>query len=148
MEIRFQAELFALVMGVALAIGWALLLLSASIWQRVWRWVDDDDGPKKPNYFIAKVMTWLGFTRDRASSCFPWQRKGGGCSDDISAGDCAIWYPLLALLVAPLVVALCIRFYPIALAAGTLYLLARLARFARRHKKLFDKHIKDPEAHK
>lgn len=148
MGIRFQAELFAFAMGVALAVGWALLLLLTGIWQKVWRWVDDDQSPENPNYFIAKVMTWLGFTGDRASNIYPWQRNGGDSSNDISGGGRAFWYPLLALLVAPLMAALCIRFYPVALTAGTLYLVARLARFARRHKKLFDKHIKDPEAHK
>lgn len=148
MEIRFQAELFALAMGLALAVGWVLLLAITSIWQAVLRWVDDDESPKKPNYFIAKVMNRLGFTMDRDSRAYPWQRKGGDRTGDISGGDCAFWYPLLALLWTPLLIALCIRVYPVALTVATLYLVARLARFARRHKKLFDKHIKDPEAHK
>jgi hypothetical protein len=38
--------------------------------------------------------------------------------------------------------------YPLTLTGATLCLVAFLARFARRHKKLFDKHLKDPEAHK
>lgn len=43
---------------------------------------------------------------------------------------------------------LAIKFYEVPMALGLLYAIAHTARFARRHKKLFDEHVKDPEAHK
>jgi hypothetical protein len=40
------------------------------------------------------------------------------------------------------------RLWPLALFCIALLAVAHVSRFARRHKKLFDKHVKDPEAHK
>lgn len=43
---------------------------------------------------------------------------------------------------------LAVKFYEIPMGLALLYAIAHTARFARRHKKLFDEHVKDPEAHK
>lgn len=69
------------------------------------------------------------------------QKKGETKTDAFS------WLFFIAFWV-PLSIYLVVKLYALALFVASLVAIAFVARFARRHKKLFDKHIKDPEAHK
>jgi hypothetical protein len=59
-------------------------------------------------------------------------------------------YPCLvvASFFAPMVCLFAVTAYPITIGVLTVLLLAHLARFSRRHKKMFDEHIEDKNAHK
>lgn len=127
-------------LGLLLGLGWVALYIFSWAWAWSWAWIDDAKAPRT-NPLIKFVMHLRGYD----DGDWVWKfRKGDKKSD----GESGFFYPLLALLVGPLFVVTAVTIYPVTLAALTLFLLARLARFARRHKKLFDKHIKDPDAHK
>ncbi|PRA53200.1 MULTISPECIES: hypothetical protein [Pseudomonas] len=145
MELNLKPEGVALVIGALLAIAWIALIVGSKVWQLTWNWIDDDESRVECNPLVFAVMRRLGYTRDRDSTSYPYQ-KGDG--EKISDGSLAVVLPLFLLLVCPLAIVVGFRLYPLVIAAITLFLIARLARFARRHKKLFDKHLKDPEAHK
>ena len=53
------------------------------------------------------------------------------------------WLVSFILLLSPTIIWVSFLFYPIVLSAVSFWLIANLARYARRHKKLFDKHLKD-----
>lgn len=127
-------------LGLLLGLGWVALYVLSWVCAWCWAWIDDAKAPRS-NPLISFVMHRRGYT----DGDWLWRfRKGDKKSD----GKSGFFYPLLALLLSPLFVVTAVTIYPVTLAALTLFLLARLARFARRHKKLFDKHIKDPDAHK
>lgn len=143
MEIQCVTPYIAsFVIGFILFVLWPTAILCADILGRVLAWIDDAEKPKR-NMLTAKVMGMLGY-RDDGGRCLPYVKKGR--SD--SSGEIAIFLPGVILFLAPITLYLSITLYPVTIGVFTLYLLARLARFARRHKKLFDKHIKDPDAHK
>ena len=127
-------------LGLLLGLGWCALYVLSWAWSWSWAWIDDSEAPTA-NHLISFVMRRMGWSDgDR------WFRFRKG--DQISDGASGFFYPLLTLVFAPTLAVLAVKIYPATLAALTLFLMARLARFARRHKKLFDKHIKDPDAHK
>lgn len=131
----------ALILGLALCMLWIFVAIGSSVWCWVWAWIDDAEAPKE-NRLMAFIMIKRGYTR-RDSECYPWEKDRS-----LSDGSGAFYIPLVALTVAPSFIVVAFLLYPVTIGAFTLYLLARLARFARRHKKLFDKHIADPDAHK
>ena len=83
-----------------------------------------------PIDYEAKIASWDGEI----------YRRGEDCEAYI------VWVGL-ALVFAPTVIALCVLYYPIALTAGLLVLIAFLARAGRRHNKLFKKHCASKTAH-
>ena len=145
MDLNFKPEGVALAAGFFLALVWIASIVGSKLWAMTWNWIDDGDSKVEFNPLVLAVMRRLGYTNDRDSSCYPYQKNKG---EDISDGSRAVFFPLLLLLFSPLAIVIGYRLYPLTIAAITLFLLARLARFARRHRKLFDKHLKDPEAHK
>lgn len=145
MELNVKPEGVALVIGALLAIAWMASIIGSKVWQMTWNWIDDDDSRVEYNPLVFAVMKRLGYTRDRDSACYPYQNSDG---KKISDGSTAVFLPFFLLFVSPLAIVIGFRLYPLVIAAITLFLIARLARFARRHKKLFDKHLKDPAAHK
>lgn len=134
--------IFSALAGVALCVLWWLILIAERAWNKVWSWIDD--AKRKPSYLINRWCELNGYKKDNYSSYNPWRNDKGS-----SAGnDYGVFGPVPYLLFAPIVLALALWFYPVAIAAFTLYLLARLARFSRRLSKRFELHEKDPEAHK
>lgn len=129
-------------LGLLLGLGWVALYVLSWVWAWSWAWIDDSKAPKA-NPLISFVMRRMGW-KELDGGCFVYEK---GCHE-WSDGASGFFYPLLALLFLPTLAVTAVTFYPVTLAAVTLLLMARLARFARRHKKLFDKHIKDPDAHK
>ena len=55
---------------------------------------------------------------------------------------------VLGAIPLPMIVIFLYDVYPVTLTIGVLIVLAHLARFSRRHKKIFDEHVKDKSAHK
>lgn len=140
-------------LGVILAAGWIASLLLCGIWNRAWAWIDDSK-PSSHNAMVAKVMQWLGYQKDDGSYGYTKVKevvqltRGTHTSYKYSDGGEGFFYPLIILFAGPTIILLAIAIYPVTIGIATAFALARLARFARRHKKLFDKHIKDPDAHK
>lgn len=136
--------------SLALSSLWLIAVLSAYVWGWIWAWVDDGKRPKR-NSLLSLSMRAQGWSVSEPGNSWAY-RKGdkteGYDRREGSDGEAGFFYPLLALCFGPWVIAASILFYPVALAIATAFALAHVARFARRHKKLFDKHVGDPDAHK
>lgn len=130
-------------LGVLLGLVWVAAYGLGWVWAWTWAWIDDRKTPSQ-NPLIEFAMAKMGWEKAHNRSIFIYRKGSDGCSD----GACGFFYPLVAIAVAPASITLMILLYPLTLSIFLACLLARLARFARRHKKLFDKHIKDPDAHK
>ena len=142
MEIECSAQGFALslVAGGCLIVIWLALYLLAWVWAWCWSWVDDAKVVKR-NPLLRLIMQKMGWIEHHES--FLYEKD-----DDYSDGAVAFLIPLCVLGFAPPLIFISIYLYPITIFCFALLLIAHIARFARRHKKLFDKHIKDPGAHK
>lgn len=130
------------VLSVLLAFGWTAINILCWIWSWIWAWIDDAEAPKSGAIIHFLVMQ-RGF-KEHDGFHFKYKSDDGDYSD----GWLEFFLPMVILVLAPPVLLLSFLLWPLTLSIFGLYLTARLARFARRHKKLFDKHIKDPEAHK
>lgn len=128
------------VLGIIFGMAWIGAYFLSWVWAWSWAWVDDCEAPKD-NPLILRVMTKMGY----GEGDWLYRYKKDKHKTD---GERAFFFPLLALVLTPTLAALLTFIYPVTLCAICLYLIARLTRFARRHKKLFDKHIKDPSAHR
>lgn len=137
-----DAYKIAIAVGIYLAALWVLAYILCWVGQWVWAWLDDSEvgkGNKIVNYLSKKA----GYT-DRDCSTFRFYTPSGGISDGaLPFVTCG------ALLSAVPFVAVCaFSFYPITIGAATAIAVAFIARFALRNKKLFDKHVKNKDAHK
>jgi hypothetical protein len=113
-----------------------LAVLIGELWRHSWAWIDDSEPGRNPVLDrLAKLRGWAPEEGGR------WIDKKG----DRKYG--ALFLPCTIAFASPLSIFLGIKLYPFLLAAICLFLIAYVARFARRHKKLFDKHLKDPKAH-
>jgi hypothetical protein len=139
----FPEQLMAFFMlGFPLAALLMLAVLGGLVWSKAWAWIDDSEPGRNPvNDMLARLRGWTPYTTE-SGSYFWWKDKKGETKCDV------IFAYAFTTLLLPLATFLSIKFYPLLLTVLTLLLLAYVARFARRHKKLFDKHLKDPEAHK
>ncbi len=136
--------LACLLLGVACFILMLIVVGVGKAWRHAWAWVDDSEPGRNPVLeTLAKLRGWTQYDPNCGSSkCLWWtDRKGETKTDAV-----LFFFPLI--VGAPLAIYLSIKLYPLLVAALTLLAVAFVARFARRHKKLFDKHLKDPKAHK
>ena len=118
-------------------------LLSWGI-QWAWSWVDDSEIGKR-NWIVRKIAHWRGYEdRDTYISSFLYTDKSG----DMSDGSNPFFLVAFVTSIIPMTLVLSINFYPVALSVLTLTLIAHVARFSRRHKKIFDEHVKDKSVHK
>ncbi|MFU6981307.1 hypothetical protein ACM75Z_27950 [Pseudomonas aeruginosa] len=137
--------LFTFILGVVLAFLWAFAVFLAWAWGRAWAWIDDSKPPKH-NLLIHWVMWLLGFKLEGGYwSVWLYIHEKSGVGSD---GHIGFFAPILISILAPSLLLLSFDLYPVTVCGLTLFAVAHLARFARRHKKLFDKHIADPNAHK
>lgn len=143
MQFNPEMLLWAMVAGMLLVLFWIALILLGAAWNAAWNWIDDYEQPRKNNPVIRVAMLMLGY-KLRDCDYFPYVSASGGDSE----GAPGVGIPMLILFCAPFAILICIFLYEIPLTLISLYLIARVARFSRRHKKLFDKHLKDPAAHK
>lgn len=114
------------------------------IGQWVWAWVDDSE------IFECNVLIYCVMVKALRyeSSGGVWDyikdtKSGTRKSDGLIA-----FALLLSLSAVPLLSYLSFVFYQVFLCTASVVAIAYLARFARRHKKLFDKHVKNEDAHK
>ena len=131
-------------LGLLLGLAWFALYVLSWAWVWIWAWMDDSKSSKR-NPLIKKVNKWRGL-EPGGGVCAKhgYEDKDGNKKD----GEGGFFYPFLALLFGPTALLLMFMLYPLTLSVVTGFAIAHLARFARRHKKLFDKHLKNPEAHK
>lgn len=130
------------VIGFLLALGWIAINILCWAWNWIWAWIDDSE-PQKSGAIIHFLAMRRGF-KIHKSEYFKYRSDDGYYSN----GWAELLLPMVILFFGPAIFLLGFLLYPLTLSAFGLYLTARLARFARRHKKLFDKHVKDPDAHK
>jgi hypothetical protein len=125
--------------GYGLAVLAGLVILGGKIWRHALGWIDDSEAGRNPVLdFFARLRGWKP-----SESLYGqrWVDRKGSDQHD------AAFLPIFGVIWAPISIYLTVRFYPVLLTALTLFAVAHVARFARRHKKLFDKHLKDPSAH-
>ena len=154
---------------------WILSFIVAEIWRFAWAWVDDSK-PAKRNFLIKEITkvikpTWIypvyngeaakkrgdvfGYAKDKkfknADLTQQTLREGvdykyewrWDCREQTKA---CLWFLLSAPL--PFIILFAIKFYMIVAIAGSLILIAHLARFARRLSKKFNIHSNDTDIHK
>ena len=124
-----------------LPIAWLAFLAIISVCCMVWDWIDDKESFTK-NPVIKFFMLKMGFPVSKASSSriFVYEKDG----NDLTDGGRVILGGALIFAIIPTAIYL----YEISMIFIVSALLALLARFARRSKKMFDLHIKDKDAHK
>ncbi|MBD8680330.1 hypothetical protein [Pseudomonas sp. CFBP 13719] len=120
-----------------------LSVLAGKVWAHTWAWIDDGKPGRNPVLeLMARLRGWTPYTTEGSGQYLWWKDKKGESQPDVLL----FFFPIAIL--GPLVAFLSLKFYPLLLTVLTLAVIAYVARFARRHRKLFDKHLKDPEAHK
>jgi hypothetical protein len=142
-----EANIFeqAIVLGVTLAVCFILTGFIGIIWSNVWSWIDDNETEVTNPINRIALLLCAGRKTDiydywRYRAFFNVTR-----TDDILI---IYFWAISVLLSAPIAILLAVKLYEISLFIVAVVLIAHLARFARRHKKVFDKHVKDPDAHK
>lgn len=134
-----QVYLALFMLGVVLFVTFYFAAWLSHMVRKAWLWVDDGktDAPFPMTLLIAKV---LGYQHGSGYQFYKGCRTKDSCD--------LLGMVALMFLAGPLAIYLAFQFYPIVLSLALLYAIAHTARFARRHKKLFDEHVKDPKAHK
>lgn len=134
--------------GLGLAGIWVLSFLVSLIWCEVWGWVDERKVAYNNPLLNIVAQLWGGWKTSPPEHRRSWLYYKGvdfenktAYTDDVTGVIPPTFFLLLA---SPLL----IIFYEVALFIGTGILIAHLARFARRHKKMFDSHVTDKDAHK
>ena len=133
----------ALEVGGCIAVLLILGLLITRICQHIYAWLDDSKVAKR-NVFVVKLNSLWGYEPPESWGFYKI-KKGGSTMNSGEAG------PLLSALVCgllPLLVVLALHHIFFTLTVLGFIAAAHLARFCLRHKKLFDKHLTDKEAHK
>ena len=158
------------IIGCGLVAAWLLGLIISRFGAWCWAWVDESQVRSKDWWFeqtIERMMPVLPSPEE-----FGWKRaphgsywryyKGPSYSRKTAHTDSIQGFAntetqdpsgyvatlLAVLLFSPTAVVIAFAFYPIAIAVVLAYTIAHLARYSRRHKKAFDEHTKDKEAHK
>lgn len=150
-----------------------LVVLYVLCWVGQWAWAWVDDSEIDNENILSKHMTLRRFSKWK----YPvWNgrktdsKKPFGYAKDESLNDSSVhnlregvdylydWrFPVtlggfisstVIVSLMPIISLLAFKFYYVLIPILSLFLLAHLARFARRHKKIFDDHVKDKGAHK
>lgn len=125
-------------------------ILSISIYNQAWAWIDDKEETDR-NFIISKLYDtgdWKyygGYWRYYKGNSY--KERTDQC-DTVEEGINRVMVLTYLLLFTPISILLLAKIYIITLTLLLLGVIAYLTRFARRHKKLFDKHVVDKEAHK
>lgn len=158
------------IMCVAILGTWGVAYISSWVVQLSWAWIDDSEVSEN-NWLVDKVpklSNWKypvynGFGDDlenRGFSVFGYakdikfkKKSVHGLKHGVDYIYCfeVNFYKMIVILftsVSPLLVLVSIKLYPLVIGICTLMLVGYLARFSRRTKKLFDKHVVDKNAHK
>jgi len=131
----------ALIIGGCLSAAWVAIYIFSWLVMWAWAWVDDKKADNA-NVILSFIMIRL-FNFDKAEYGYFIYQKGAERSDGVIAFNVS----LLCFFLAPILITALIDFNQVTLFIVATVLLAFLARYTRRHKKLFDLHIKDKAAH-
>lgn len=120
------------------------IFILAEAWLYIWAWIDES--PKSNfNPFNAFVMSvFFGYKVTSPTNRYYYCKKEIRTSID---GDKGVIATSIFFAIFPLIVIATIYNPMVLVVLGSLIALSYLARYARRNKKLFDKHIKDKNAH-
>lgn len=128
-------------LGVMSSAVWVAALLIGWIFVGAWAWIDDSNKVSH-NPVVVFAMRLFGYKKQN-SNLYPYvNSKGIGADCFLATVPCA-----LGAFLTPAIIYISVKFYPVPIAIVIFILLAHLARFTRRHKKVFDEHIKDNSAH-
>ena len=150
--------------GLFIAIAWAVAPLISLIIQTAVAWIDDSDRAsenwvvhtlyKKTHKYRYPVYNGaskevFGYAKDKKHS----GAKSSSLRIDenyVFSHDAGFFYPISVAVVGgiPFAVVAAFDFYPITLSILGFVVMAHMARFGRRHQKLFTKHIEDKNAHR
>ena len=137
-----EYEIAGVVSGSIAAI-WILVYILCWVGQWAWAWVDDAK-VHKGNLIVGFLAKKYGFVDDGDKELYYHHPVIGGHGEG--------FIPFVGTLGVTSLIPVCLvvtfNFYPIVLSVLLFFVFAMLARFSRRHKKLFDKHIEDKDAHK
>jgi hypothetical protein len=157
----------ASIVGGVIAVGWFVAYVLCWLGQWAWAWVDDSEVGKR-NWLASKInfSKWKypvylysesfengdkphGYAKDKKYN----NTKCGGLREGVdykygfnTYGGIISTTFITSLI--PMFAVISFNLYPVTLAFLCVALIAWVARFSRRHKKLFDKHIVDKDAHK
>lgn len=131
----------AFVIGVFIFLGWIAAYILCWGAQRTWAWIDDSKVGEH-NKMIELLARLWGYKR--AGGCYSYEHKTTYKRSD---GDGPFFITGVSVALVPLLVVCAFTFYPVTIGVLTSLALAFLTRMARRHKKLFDKHVTDKDAH-
>jgi len=163
----------AMLVGVCLFGAGVAAYIFSWIAQWAWAWVDDSKTGKK-NWISSKVTLsrWKYPVYNKCEAELEENGTDGlsvfGYAKDKKLNGCSVhglieeedyiytWriplgsypYIIISFLFAPIFCVFAIKAYPVTIGIATALLLAHLARFSRRHKKMFDEHVSDKNAHK
>lgn len=135
--------------GVIILAGWLVAYILCWVGQWAWAWVDDSKAGEN-NLIVKLILEKIFEFKFEQNPGYKYVKdiawvKGGKKSE---YRELYVFKFCFMTASIPLFIVLTLDFYYVALTIASISLLAILARFARRHKKLFDKHIVDKEAHK
>jgi len=141
-------EYFPVVVSVFIFALWILAYVSCWVCQWVWAWIDDSEVSDRSK-MIDLLMRLYGY-KVRESyyhSDGAYIKKLKVCST-YACGASHSFLSLGALCALPWVIYASVLFYDVAICLVIIVMVIFLSRYARRHKKLFDKHIANKDAHK
>lgn len=126
--------------GLSLAGIWVALYPLSWLGAWVWSWVDETKMPHN-NPILSFIARRFGYYTDPEDLYWDYRHKNKPNIDD---GVRFFLVPLLILLASPPF----IIFYELTFFVVSGIVVAHLARFARRHRKMFDEHVADKGVHK
>lgn len=132
------------VLGFLSVILYGILFSLGEAWLSAWAWIDDSKKHRFNPINVFVMDKFFDYKVDDPTDCWYRCKKGSKSSCD---GDIGVVYSLLAAAIIPSVIIITIISPITVVVIASIIILAHLARYARRHKKLFDKHVKDKDAH-
>jgi len=139
----------ALLIGASCAGLLFLTIVLSGIVQRLYGFVNDSDRSDY-NFIIKRICKVFGLKPTNGCWSFDACKGSGWISDSSgeSAGDLPLVISFLSALAFPLLALIAFKLYALTLSIFLFIALMFLARIVVRGKKLFNKHIKDKDAHK
>lgn len=135
----------AWVVGGCIAVLLVLGLPITRFCQHIYAWLDDSKVAKK-NIFIVKLNSLWGYIPAKNGWSSFYDNKKGESS--MNMGEVGPLLSIIAAGISPFLVVLALDYIFFTLTILGFIAAAHLARFCFRHKKLFNKHLTDKEAHK
>ena len=137
----YSVEFMFILSGILAGSGVVLLILT-QIGVHLWKWVDDLDC-LPPNPLVKGAGNLWGYKWEEGFNRYIKRNKEKRVVDR-SEGEGFVLSIAFILACIPILV----KVWVLTLFVFSILAVAHLARFARRHKKLFDLHVKDKDAHK